>query len=127
AAVTRPDALGAVSRAAHAVEVVPDPSDDPSAFARDVGAVAARHGAAVLPGTEPALRALAHHREQLPRSVVAGCPPAAVVDRVLAKGALEELAAAAGLRTPPTRTLTADSADRWAGGFPAVVKPLSSY
>src|SRR5581483_5397212 len=60
AAVTRPDALGAISRAAHAVEVVHDPSDAPAAFARDVGAVAVRHGATVLPGTEPALRALAH-------------------------------------------------------------------
>jgi hypothetical protein len=66
AAVTRADALGAVSRAAHAVEVVHDPSGDPAAFARDVGAVAERHGAAVLPGTEPALRALAHHCDQLP-------------------------------------------------------------
>jgi hypothetical protein len=40
---------------------------------------------------------------------------------------LEELAAAAGLRTPPTRVLTVESADRWDGGFPAVVKPVSSY
>jgi predicted ATP-grasp superfamily ATP-dependent carboligase len=127
AAVTRPDALGAVSRAAQAVEVVHDPSGDPEAFARDVGAVAARHGATVLPGTEPALRALAHHRDQLPDSVVAGCPSAAVVDRVLAKGALDEIAAAGGLRTPPTRVLSADSADCWDGGFPAVVKPVSSY
>jgi predicted ATP-grasp superfamily ATP-dependent carboligase len=127
AAVTRPDALGALSRAAHAVEVVHDPSGDPAAFVRDVGAVAVRHGAAVLPGTEPALRALAHHRDQLPGSVVAGCPSAAVVDRVLAKGALDELAAAGGLRTPPTRVLTAESAYCWDGGFPAVVKPLSSY
>ncbi len=127
AAVTRPDALGAISRAAHAVEVVHDPSGDPAAFVRDVGAVAVRHGATVLPGTEPALRALAHHRDQLPGSVVAGCPPAAVVDRVLAKGSLTELAAAGGLRTPPTRMLTAESADRWDGGFPAVVKPLSSH
>lgn len=127
AAVTRPDALGAISRAAHAVEVVHDPSSDPAAFVRDVGAVAVRYGATVLPGTEPALRALAHHRDQLPDSVVAGCPPVAVVDRVLAKDALEELAAAGGLRTPPTRVLSAESADRWDGGFPAVVKPLSSH
>jgi predicted ATP-grasp superfamily ATP-dependent carboligase len=127
AAVTRRNAVGAVSRAAHAVEIVHDPSNDPAAFVRDVGAVALRHRAAVLPGTEPALRALAHHRDQLPGSVVTGCPPAAVVDRVLAKDALEELAAAGGLRTPPTRVLTAESADRWDGGFPAVVKPVSSY
>lgn len=127
AAVTRPDALGAVSRAAHAVEIVHDPSGDPAAFARDIGAVATRHGAAVLPGTEPALRALAHHRDELPGSVVTGCPSGAVVDRVLAKGVLEELAAAAGLRTPPTRVLTVESADSWDGGFPAVVKPVSSY
>jgi predicted ATP-grasp superfamily ATP-dependent carboligase len=127
AAVTRPDALGAISRAARAVEVVRDPSDDPAAFVRDVGAVAVRHGATVLPGAEPALRALAHHRDQLPDSVVAGCPSAAVVDRVLAKDALDELAAAGGLRTPPTSVLTAASAHRWDGGFPAVVKPLSSY
>lgn len=127
AAVTRPDALGAKSRAAHAVEVVHDPSADSPAFVRDVGAVAVRHGAAVLPGTEPALRALAHHRDQLPGSVVAGCPSAAIVDRVLAKSSLGEFAAAGGLRTPPTRLLTAGSADRWDGGFPAVVKPLSSH
>ncbi len=127
AAVTRPDALGAISRAAHAVEIVHDPSCDPAAFARDVGAIAVRHNAAVLPGTEPALRAIAHHRDELPGSVVAGCPPAAVVDRVLAKGALQGLAAAGGLRTPPTRVLTPGSADRWDGGFPAVVKPVTSY
>ena len=127
AAVTRPDAIGAVSRAAHAVEVVHDPSGDPAAFVRDIGAVAVRYGAPVLPGTEPALRAIAHHRDQLPGSVVAGCPSAAIVDRVLAKSALDELAAAGGLRTPPTRVLSAASADRWDGGFPAVVKPLSSH
>jgi predicted ATP-grasp superfamily ATP-dependent carboligase len=127
AAVTRPDALGASSRAAHAVEVVHDPIDDPAAFVRDVGAVAVRHGAMVLPGTEPALWALAHHRDQLPGSVVTGCPAPAVVDRVLAKDALDELAAAGGLRTPPTRVLAPEGADRWDGGFPAVVKPLSSY
>jgi predicted ATP-grasp superfamily ATP-dependent carboligase len=127
AAVTRPKALGAVSRAAHAVEVVHDPSADPAAFVRDVGAVAVRYGAAVLPGTEPALRALAHHRDLLLGSVVTGCPSAAVVDRVLAKATLEEFAAAGGLRTPPTQVLSAERADRWDGGFPAVVKPLSSH
>jgi predicted ATP-grasp superfamily ATP-dependent carboligase len=127
AAVTRPDALGALSRAAHAVEVVCDPSVDPAAFVRDVGAVAVRHGAAVLPGTEPALWALAHHRDQFPGSVLVGCPPAPVVDRVLAKGALEELAAAGGLRTPPTQVLTAETAHGWQGGFPAIVKPVSSH
>jgi predicted ATP-grasp superfamily ATP-dependent carboligase len=127
AAVTRSDALGAISRAAHAVEVVHDPSGDPAAFARDIGAVAVRYGAPVLPGTEPALRALAHHRDELPGSVVTGCPPAAIVDRVLAKNALDDLAAAGGLRTPPTRVLTAETADRWDGGFPAVVKPISSH
>ena len=127
AAVTRPGALGAMSRAAHAVEVVHNPSADPAAFVRDVGAVAVRYGAPVLPGTEPALRALAHHRDQLPGSVVAGCPSAEIVDRVLAKSSLAEFAAAGGLRTPPTRVLAAERADRWDGGFPAVVKPLSSH
>ena len=127
AAVTRPHALGARSRAAHAVEVVPDPVSDPIAFVRDVGTIAERHGAPVLPGTEPAVRAFAHHHDQLPGSVVVGCPSAAIVDRVLDKGALEGLAIAGGLRTPPTRMLTAEDADRWDGGFPAVVKPISSY
>jgi predicted ATP-grasp superfamily ATP-dependent carboligase len=86
-----------------------------------------RRGAVVLPGTEPALRAFAHHRGELPGSVVVGCPSAAVVDRVLAKGSLAEFAAAGKLRTPPTRVLSVESADRWEGGFPAVVKPLSSH
>jgi predicted ATP-grasp superfamily ATP-dependent carboligase len=127
AAVTRPCALGARSRAAHAVEVVHDPGDHPEAFVRDVGAIAQRLGAAVLPGTEPALRAFAHHRDQLAFSIVVGCPSRAIVDRVLDKGALDGLAAAGGLRTPLTRLLTAETADHWDGGFPAVVKPVSSY
>lgn len=127
AAVTRADAMGAVSRSAHAVEIVPDPVREPAMFARHVGALAGHYGAPVLPGTEPALRAFAHYRDQLPTAVVVGCPPAVVVDRVLAKGALVELAAAGGLRTPFTRELASENADRWDGGFPAVVKPVSSY
>ncbi len=81
----------------------------------------------MLPGTEPALRAFAHYRDQLPTAVVVGCPPAVVVDRVLAKGALVELAAAGGLRTPFTLELASENANCWDGGFPAVVKPVSSY
>jgi predicted ATP-grasp superfamily ATP-dependent carboligase len=127
AAVTDPHALGALSRAAQAVEVVPDPVGDPVAFVRDVGAIAERHGATVLPGTEPALRAFAHHRDQLPDSIVVGCPSDVIVDRVLDKGALGGLAAAGDLRTPPTRLLTAENAEDWDGGYPAVVKPVSSY
>jgi predicted ATP-grasp superfamily ATP-dependent carboligase len=127
AAVTHHHALGAVSRAAHAVEIVRDPSTDPLEFVRDVVALAVRYRAPVLPGTEPALRAFADHQDHIPYSVVVGCPPPPAVDRVLTKGALEHLTAAAGLRTPPTRVLTAASVERWDGGFPAVVKPLTSH
>ena len=128
AAVTHPTALAASSRSAHAVELVPEASREPARFVTELGAVARRHAAvAVLPGTEPVLRALAHHRRQLPEDLVVGCPPAEIVDRVLDKGALEEIAAAGGLRTPPTRVIDADRAREWDDGFPAVVKPVASH
>ena len=105
---------------------MPDPSGDPAAFVRDIGAVAVRYGAPCCPG--PSLRC---GRSPI---TATNCPTRSWlaarrrdVDRVLAKGALEKLAAAGGLRTPPTRVLSAESADRWDGGFPAVVKPLSSH
>jgi hypothetical protein len=102
------------SRAVAGTVRVPGPREDAGRFAAVLAEHAARLGAAaVLPGTEPALNALAGRDDDF--SCPLGVPEAAVLDRALDKTLLAPLAAEAGLDLPP-------QADP--GSFPAVVKPL---
>jgi predicted ATP-grasp superfamily ATP-dependent carboligase len=128
AVIDAPYALARSSRAAHAVERAPSASSDPDGFLTAIGRVAERHrAAAVLPGTEPSLRVLAGNADRFSQALLIGCPAPAIVERVLSKASLREIAAAGGIRTPPTRELAAGQAEAWDHGFPAVVKPISSH
>ncbi len=68
--------------------------------------------------------AVADHSDLFSAETVLGCPSAEVVRRATDKRALVELAAGAGLRTPPTEEVSAGG--EFSGGFPAIVKPSAS-
>jgi predicted ATP-grasp superfamily ATP-dependent carboligase len=128
AAVESPASLGARSRAAAGRVEVPDPRPEPDAFVSAVAEAAKRLGAAaVLPGTEAALIALAGRENAFPPGLAVGVPPETVVRRATDKTALKQLSSSAGLNVPPTRVV-----DREGVGaseelyFPSVVKPVRS-
>jgi predicted ATP-grasp superfamily ATP-dependent carboligase len=108
---------------------VPSPDTDPRAFVDSLASAAARLGAAaVLPGTESALLAVAEHSDRFRPRVALGAPPAEAVSLATDKRRLEDLAHAAGIRTPPTRVSTGDDWKDIAAEIemPAVVKPARS-
>ena len=104
------------------------PEED--SFAGEVARTAAAIGAAaVLPGTEAALRGLSGHLDAFEARVAVGCPAAETVDSALDKPTLERLAQQAGLTLPWTLEGSAreiaDSAGRLR--FPVVLKQARSY
>jgi predicted ATP-grasp superfamily ATP-dependent carboligase len=115
------------SRATAGTVVVPDPHLDGEGFVRELAAAAARLSvAAVLPATDADLCALAG-READFVGVALGTPSRETVQRATDKELLVELAAASGLRTPPTKKVAHGNAEvMGAFGFPAIVKPLRS-
>lgn len=125
AALVEGGALAGSSRAPVAKVVVPDPLVDLRAHAEALGRLTATSGAAaVLPGTEASLLAVATHPDAFPPGTVLGSPPPAVVRRATDKRELGHLARVAGLCTPPTYE-AADAAD-YPGPYPAIVKPCAS-
>src|SRR5918992_5839593 len=81
-AVQSPRCRSALSRAAARVVRVPDPRAAPEEFADALAGAAGKIGAAaVLPGTDAALLALAERRDAFPESVAVGVPPELVVRR----------------------------------------------
>jgi predicted ATP-grasp superfamily ATP-dependent carboligase len=79
------------------------------------------------PGGETGMFALARYADRLPEDVVLAVPSVETVERATDKAALPELAARAGLRTPPTFSIDAAEARRELPvELPAVVKPLRS-
>jgi predicted ATP-grasp superfamily ATP-dependent carboligase len=117
------------SRAAAGRVRVPHPDTDPAAFVDALASAATRLGAvAVLPGTESTLVAVAEHADRFPAQVALGAPPTEVVSLAIDKRHLEDLARAAGLRTPPTRVSTGDDWREIAAEIatPAVIKPARS-
>jgi predicted ATP-grasp superfamily ATP-dependent carboligase len=124
-AMSVPSAYAARSRATAGTVPVPDAGPDPDGFVAALAQAAERlRVAAVLPGTETSLTALAGRERDFPDGVVLGVPPREVVDRAVDKGLLAELAAAAGLMVPPTHVV--DRADTAGVSYPAVVKPVTS-
>ena len=122
-ATTARGGYGLRSRAAAGRILVPDPAVDPDAYVDAVADTAARLGAAgVLPGTEVGLRALAGTQAAFADGIAVGTNDPAVVARATDKLALEGLAAAAGLRTPPSLTVRRERLDDVDVGFPAVLK-----
>lgn len=128
AAVPSRTSLGARSRAAAGRVDVPDPRTTPDAFVSALADAAKRLGAAaVLPGTEAALLALAGRENEFPSTTVVGTPPKTALRRATDKCALALLSLRAGLDVPPTSVVAADgpvSTDEL--DFPAIVKPLRS-
>jgi predicted ATP-grasp superfamily ATP-dependent carboligase len=127
AAVQSRTSLGARSRAASGLVDVPDPRTHADGFVDALAAASRRlRVAAVLPGTEAALLALAGHEDRFPDSVVVGNAPEGTVRRATDKTALALLSLRAGLDVPPTRILAAHSEETSDMSFPAMVKPLRS-
>jgi hypothetical protein len=128
AAVTTPDAYGARSRAAAGTVRVPEPRVDPRGFAIALARAASRlRAAAVLPGTEPGLLALAEHEASFPPTTAVGTGSAEEVRRAVDKETFGSMAAGAGFDVPPTQRVRAsDRAVIERLCHPAVVKPPRS-
>src|SRR3954453_3262040 len=128
AAVQSRNCLAARSRAAAGLVPVPDPRAHPDAWVDTLAKAAAQLGvAAVLPGTEAALLALARREDAFPDSVAVGSAPEASVRRATDKIALGLLALRAGMHAPPTHVVSADGhVDAEDVTYPAMAKPLRS-
>lgn len=127
-AVAQPATYAVRSRAAAGVVRVPDANADADEYAQALAAEARRLGvAAVLPGTEGTLRALTGREELFPGIALGTCSPEEL-DRATDKAQLEEFAREAGLETPPTVEVSAETLDARAAAltFPAVLKPVRS-
>lgn len=110
------------SRAPVAKITVPDPAADAEGHAAGLARAGAEHAAAaVLPGTEASLLAVAEHGHLFAATTAVGSPPLEVVRAAIDKVALPEFARRAGLSTPPTYDV--ESGERFTGTYPAMVKP----
>jgi predicted ATP-grasp superfamily ATP-dependent carboligase len=125
-AVTDAGSYGALSRAAAGRAIVPRPDADPSGYVSAVSELAARVGAAaVLPGTERALVALAGQERRFKDGVALGTCPPDIVRLATDKSRLEGLVAEVGLRVPPTWTLSrGELASPPDFPYPVIVKAL---
>ena len=124
-AMSVPSAFAARSRDTAGTVPVPDAGPDPDGFVAALAEAASRlRVAAVLPGTETSLTALAGREADFPDGVVLGVPPREIVERAVDKSVLAELSAKAGLKVPETRVVDSAGADGIT--YPAVVKPLTS-
>ncbi len=126
AALTRPQRLVAHSRALGGVITAPDPSIDAEGFARRLASAADELSiAAVLPGSEDALLALAGTEHLFGSRIAIGICASEPLERSLDKRQVTRLAAAAGLPTPPTTE--ADGAELRAQRreltYPLMLKP----
>ena len=127
-AVSEPErTYAARSQATAGTVLVRDPDLDGEGFVRDLTTAAARLSvAAVLPSTETHLLALAGHEADF-AGIAFGIPARERVEWATDKALLPELAAGAGLQTPPTtKVARGDTETLRTFGFPAIVKPLRS-
>jgi predicted ATP-grasp superfamily ATP-dependent carboligase len=127
-AVTGPGTYCRWSRATAGTVTVPDPGAEPDGYAEALAAAARElELKAVLPGTDAALLALAGREEKFPRGAAVGTCAPEVVQRATDKSLLVDLAAEAGLDTPPTQLVTRGQLDGSLEiGFPAIVKTWRS-
>ena len=123
-AVTGRDGYSLHSRACAGVVTVPDPSKNSSGYRAAVKRAAERlEVAAVMPGTDLGLVALAAGNGSFPSRIALGVVDADVVRQATDKMELEALAAEAGLKTPPSMRCTATEIESGvAVQLPAVVK-----
>jgi predicted ATP-grasp superfamily ATP-dependent carboligase len=124
-AMSVPSAYAARSRDTAGTVPVPDAGPDPEGFVAALAQAASRlRVAAVLPGTETTLTALAGREADFPDAVVLGVPPREIVERAVDKSLLAELSEKAGLKVPETRVVDGTGVDGIT--YPAVVKPVTS-
>ena len=126
---SRPDTYAARSRAASDSLRLPDPQVEPRAHGQAIVRATERERfAAVLPGTEPSLRALADHPVVLPHGSALGVDSPAALARATDKRLLHRLASEAGLDVLRQTVCGGGSraAERVDLDFPVVVKPLRS-
>ncbi|HEY2771146.1 MAG TPA: ATP-grasp domain-containing protein [Solirubrobacteraceae bacterium] len=116
------------SRATMGTALVPDPCHTSGAFVDAVAALCRTiRPAAILPGCETGMLALSRYADRLPDDVVLAVPSIETVERATDKAELAELAARAGLRAPPTFSISAAEAGRELPvELPAVIKPRRS-
>jgi biotin carboxylase len=128
-AVTGRDAYSRHSRACAGVVRVPDPSEDRDGYV--AGVVQAAVGldvAAVMPGTDLGLLALAAADGAFPARMALGVAEPDTVYRATNKIELEALAARAGLRSPPSvRCIAAEIEAGLEVQLPAVVKAARTH
>src|SRR5436305_5298704 len=124
-AVTGRDAYSLRSRACAGVVTVPDPSDDRERYLAAIAkAATGLDVAAVMPGTDLGLLALASANGALPAQIAYGVTDPETVRRATDKMGLEALASQAGLHVPSTLHCTAAEIEAGrAVPLPAVVKP----
>jgi predicted ATP-grasp superfamily ATP-dependent carboligase len=124
-ATTGPTSYAARSRVRGGTIAVPDPKDDSAAYAERLAGAAADVGAAaVLPGTDQALLALAGRDQLFPNGVVVGSCPPEIVRRATDKSQLARLGSEAGLPAPPSRIISVDDMRNGSISYPSVMKPL---
>lgn len=124
-ATTGPSSYAARSRVRGGTIAVPDPTDDSAAYAERLAGAAADVGAAaVLPGTDHALLALAGRDELFPNGVVVGSCSAEIVRRATDKSQLAGLGSEAGLPAPPSCIISVDDVSNGSLSYPSVIKPL---
>jgi predicted ATP-grasp superfamily ATP-dependent carboligase len=127
-AVTGRDGYALRSRAKKGVVTVPSPESDRDGYVAALAGAAHRLGiAALLPGTELGLVALAGAGEAFDPAVRVGVPDLDTVRRATDKLELGPLAAHAGLSTPATiRTTRAEIESGHEVALPAIVKAQRS-
>jgi predicted ATP-grasp superfamily ATP-dependent carboligase len=116
------------SRATAGTVSVSNPYFDGEGFVPELAAAAARLSvAAVLPCADVDLYLLAGREADFAGITALGTPSPETVERATNKELLPDLAASAGLRTPPAKKVVrGDSQPVGTFGFPAIVKPLRS-
>jgi len=125
----RSNTYAARSKAAAGHVALPDPQLESEAHGRAiVHAVERERFAAVLPGTEPSMQALADHPIELPPGTVLGLDSAGALARATDKRLLHRLASEAGLDVLPQAVGDAHALldGRVELDFPVIVKPLRS-
>ena len=123
-AIDKPGTYAGRSRATVGTVRMPNPDVDREGFVRTLAAAARRlRVAAVLPSADNHFLALAG-READFAGIALGTPSRESVDQATDKALLTELAAAAGLQTPPTKCVRGEAVK--GVGYPAIIKPLRS-
>jgi protein-tyrosine-phosphatase/predicted ATP-grasp superfamily ATP-dependent carboligase len=117
------------SRAVRAVHKVPNFFAAPEHFLDSLLAlIAAEKYELIIPASDTALAALHRFYEPLSERTRLGCPPPAVLDRILRKDETLRIARECGVAAPPTCTLEeARALGEKALPFPLIAKPASKY